>query len=40
LSKSCWNVKGGVFAGGAFATVFLDGVVFIWSTRHVCGLAA
>ena len=37
LSKSCWNVKG-VFAGGAFATVFLDGVVFIWSTRLSAGL--
>ena len=37
LSKSCWNVKG-VFAGGAFAKVFLDGVVFIWSTRLSEGL--
>jgi hypothetical protein len=38
LSKSCWNVKGAVFSGCAFATVFLDGVVFIYSTRLSAGL--
>jgi hypothetical protein len=38
LSKSCWNVKGGAFAGGAFTEVFLDGVVFIYSTRLSAGL--